>query len=348
MGEDDAGAQKVAGALANRRPSGLAKIKCRRQSGFVASAQGDNAGKPLRQIRHLGDEKIFDLYDWDEVLQEEGEGGKVVVCKPKGEDVECVMKMRAKKGLRKQGCSETFRRVQERLLNLPAHGGVVPMREVLEDTKYYYIVMEKASGGSFFEGLLSEFSTGVVPATEVRRLTREMLESVGHVHSQGMLHRDIKPDNFLMEWREDPDSPTGKSMCVMLSDFDHAEPDWSPATAGKSDVRCGTLAFNAPETFRGFFSERSDLYSIGVCLYLLMTGNMPYDIGLFDEFDFDGTYERMEKAEVNWRCDPWPDQPACEALCRRLLAFNPDDRVQSAEEARRDEWFGELFSPKQA
>lgn len=234
---------------------------------------------------------------------------------------------------------ETFRKVQERLLNLPEHEHVVPIVEVLEDVSMYYIVMEKAQGGSFFEGLLEEFSTGVVPAREVKRLTREMLNSVAHVHSQGMLHRDIKPDNFVMRVTDDPRSPTGRRMSVMLCDFDHAEPEYSPTSAGKYNVRCGTLAFNAPETFNGYFSERSDLYSVGVCLYLLMSGKMPYDPQLFCEFDFVETYERLLKAEVDWECDPWPEQVECQDLCRSLLAFHPEDRLSSCVEAAEHLWF---------
>eukprot|EP00927_Polykrikos_kofoidii_P015186 TRINITY_DN16737_c0_g1_i1.p1 TRINITY_DN16737_c0_g1~~TRINITY_DN16737_c0_g1_i1.p1 ORF type:complete len:445 (+),score=68.40 TRINITY_DN16737_c0_g1_i1:90-1337(+) len=301
--------------------------------------------KPEKMIRRMSDEeKIYDLYEWDEVLQEEGDGGKVVVCRSKvcrEPNVDYVMKIRSKKSLREQGWLDTFRKVQLRTLNMPAHSGVIPTYEVLEDDRFYYIVMEKATGGSFFEGLLNEFSTGVIPAAELKRLTREMLDSVAHIHRQGMLHRDIKPDNFVMMVCDDPQSPTGKSMHVMLTDFDHAEPEWSPKTKAKVEGRYGTLIFNAPETFQGYFSEQSDLYSIGACLYLLMTGKMPYADDLYENNDFQDTYDRMRVAQVDWTCDPWPHQERCKELCQRLLAFDPKDRHESAEQARESAWFNE-------
>ncbi|CAE8624249.1 unnamed protein product, partial [Polarella glacialis] len=185
--------------------------------------------KPRKQIKQMDEEvKIFDIYSWKEVLQEEGDGGKVVVCQPKDSYLDVprktyVMKMRSKKSLQDQSMEEQFRLSQVKLLNLPEHAGVLPLQEVLEDDKFYYIVMEKATGGSFFAGLLSEFQDGIMPAEEIKRLMHGVLEAIGHVHKQGMLHRDIKPDNLVMRFCDDCMSPTGKSRRAAIIDFDHAD-----------------------------------------------------------------------------------------------------------------------------
>ena len=115
--------------------------------------------EPLKTIRQLEGEKIFDLYYWEKVLQQEGDGGKVVVCRPKADEDEkfnFVMKIKSKESLREDLHEEEFVRAQTRLLNFPPHPGVIRLREVLEDETFYYVVMDRASGGPFFECLLQD------------------------------------------------------------------------------------------------------------------------------------------------------------------------------------------------
>eukprot|EP00434_Breviolum_minutum_P016134 symbB.v1.2.014218.t1/scaffold1036.1/size142803/5 len=128
-----------------------------------------------------------------------------------------------------------------------------------------------AKGGSLFDGLLKQFEDGHMPPKEVRHLMKGILEAVGHIHQQGMLHRDIKPDNLVMRrddvWGE-PGSPkvdgSGKGLRVAIIDFDHADPDYlskcSKQSETPSDYFCGTVQFSAPEAFFGSFSPASDLH----------------------------------------------------------------------------------------
>jgi len=307
-----------------------------------------------RDIRHLhANEKIFDLYYWEEVLQEAGDGGKVVVCRPK-QSQSCdvfgfVMKIRSKESLRKQCHEESFRKSMVRMLNLPPHAGVMSLEEVLEDDANYYVVMEKALGGSFFRSLLDEFRDGAMPHSAVRRVLRELLEALGHVHRNGMLHRDIKPDNLVMQLHDDPLSPRGKASKVVLIDFDHADPDFCRNRQTKSDFTFGTIGFTAPETFFGYYSISSDLYSVGVILYLLIAGQLPHDCSSFHNrvHGTPPTADRNWRTELcaslkghpmDWSCDPWPDHSDCKDLCARLLAPEPQDRPSTAEDALSHRW----------
>lgn len=319
-------------------------------NGLTSLAGAMLAAMTRKDIRYLADdEKIFDLYHWDEVLQEQGDGGKVVVCKPKSaanrfSTKSYVMKIRSKESLQKvcHGVEEQFRRVHTRMLNLPPHDGVVPVHEVLEDDRFYYVVMAKASGGAFFPALLKEFGDGVMPATAVRRVLKDILEAVGYVHNQGMLHRDLKPDNLVMQVSR-----------VCLIDFDHADPDWDPSAKAWQSIFCGTVRFSAPEAFLGFYSQASDLYSVGVILYLLLAGRMPYNDSLYEEeferkrqagekskYDWRAAvYERMKEARIDWEFEPWTSQPLCREFCRQLLSFDAGERPRSAEEALTHAWF---------
>jgi len=311
---------------------------------------------PKKDIRHLQeDQKIFDLYYWEEVLQEEGDGGKVVVCRPKEAadttSFNYVMKIRSKASLAKYQAEDQFREAQLRMLNFPPHAGVIPLSEVLEDESFYYIIMEKAEGGSLFSSLLDDFTDGNMPEQAVKRVMRGILEAVGHVHKQGMLHRDIKPDNLVMQVRDDIDSPTGKAKHVALIDFDHADPAWDPSTPTWTNGFCGTIRFSAPEAFLGCYSESSDLYSVGVILYLLKTGKMPYQDEIYNaemrrnqcsptrNFWREHIHKLMKDTKIDWNCSPWPEQPVCKDFCQRLLAFQAEDRLCSADESLAHEWF---------
>jgi len=332
----------------------------------TAKAGNPEQGTPsdYKEITELEEnQKIYDLYQWDEVLQETGDGGKVVVCQPKNEPrspgspshlSKYVMKIRSKESLDQDCMGDQFRKSLLRMLNLPSHAGVLPIHEVLEDDKFYYVVMEKASGGSFFHTLLGEFADGVMPGSAVRRLTREILEALGHVHAQGILHRDIKPDNLVFMRSEDPASPTRKKVKrVSIIDFDHADPEFEPGSASTQTPWCGTVRFSAPETFQGTFSQGSDLYSVGVILYMLIAGKMPYEDSLFEAaLDRRGSsptgrrfnwranvYQRMKEALIDWESEPWTNDPACREFCQGLLAWDPGSRPSSAEEALKHPWF---------
>lgn len=338
---DDLGAAGTASSLLRRRR--LTSLSVDTQSPVAAESFRD------KEIMALGkDEKIFDLYHWDEVLQEEGDGGKVVVCKPKGIVAPSapslfVMKIRSKESLQKQGIQEHFHKVQRRVLNLPPHPGVLPIQAVMEDERFYYIVMEKASKGAFFPALIKEYPDGHLPAKAVRSVTREILEAVRHVHQQGMLHRDLKPDNLVMQ---------GDRVCLI--DFDHADPEWNRTAKGPLEGFVGTVRFSAPETFLGLYSEESDLYSVGVILYLMLTGKMPYDDSIYErelrrrdsygggpsKYNWKGAiHERMKEECIDWSCNPWPQQRQCRSFCQQLLAFEPGQRPSTADDALTHAWF---------
>jgi len=350
----------------------------RRASDPIVTSLADRASQSKRRITKLkSGEKIYDLYYWEEVLQEDGDGGKVVVCRRKSDEskeFKYVLKIRSKKTIAEQEAQSgtQFHQTLLRVLNLPPHLGVTPILEVLENDEYYYVVMEKAAGGSLVDHLLSRHSDGIMPEEDLKQMMRDMLEAVGHVHKQGVLHRDIKPQNFVVRKIEEPDTdepeqngPEGDASPktpkkvverVSLIDFDHADADYSPCSPSpKTDCVFGTQGFNAPEQYLGHSSPSSDLWSLGVILYLFMTGNMPYDVGRLEKeakkehrnFSAEGTtwfhtvYDKMMEAAPKWDCDPWLKNKACTDFCQKLLTFHAQARPQSAEAALLHPWLSQ-------
>lgn len=334
-------------------------LRARRQMRLPNLQPLNNSSKSsqgTRRIQRLeADKKIFDLYYWNEVIQETGSGGKVVVCSAKvsGESSPLlrpsglgthVMKIKSKEDLRKNAAEETFRKAHLKMLNLPPHMGVLPLYEVLEDDAFYYVVMEKANGGSLLGNLVEEYQDGIMPERAVRRLVKEILRAIEHIHNEGMLHRDIKVDNFVVHVDDQDASPGSKIRGVKLIDFDIADPDWIPNSPKKKFREwVGTLENSAPETFRGVFSQQSDLYSVGTVLYLLMSGRPPYDEDLFSldlEVDYlEVAFERLASYAIDWNLSCWKQHTVCRDFCKWLLDFDLARRPANVEEALKHPWF---------
>merc|ERR1711959_42833 len=137
---------------------------------------------------------------------------------------------------------------------------------------------------------------------------------VDHLRSQGLIHRDIKPENIMFKDKTDePNSPK----TLKLIDFDTCQenvPD-SP----KATKIVGTPGYIAPESFTGEYTPASDLWSVGVILYILLTGDMPYpddifgdDLGKHNQVGskyMQDVYNKLKEYKVDFDCPPWPDFP---------------------------------------
>lgn len=216
--------------------------------------------------------------------------------------------------------------------------------EVLEDQKYYYCVMEKASGGDLLQHLVTKHGNGCVPESEMQHVVRQILESLVHTHKHGILHRDIKPSNLVVRQLSSSDGSGSREDCVTLIDFDHADVHYKPGGRDECEYVWGTKGYSAPEQYLGNSSPSSDLFSVGVSLYLLMTGKMPYDMHKMEAEVTKGhnwwlsIYKKMLHTDIDWECAPWPEREHCRDFCKWLLKFSPLDRPKSAWQALAHPW----------
>ncbi len=189
------------------------------------------------------------------------------------------------------------------------------------ETETYYMVMELIEGPSLKEVLTElEIQRSLLPLHEVLRFIRQAASALDYAHSQGMIHRDVKPGNLMLD--------EAQNCRVVLTDFGIAKiVNRNQQTASGGMI--GTPAYMAPEQAMGEAGdERSDLYSLGVILYQMVTGRLPFDA------DTPLGVALMHIGEVV----PSPRQfnpelpSALERVVYKLLAKEPVDRYQKASE----------------
>ena len=222
---------------------------------------------------------------------------------------------------------ETYRQYRERFLQEAraagrlSHPGIVTIYDSAEDseTGEPYIVMEHVSGEA-----LSKITSGSdqkLPLHAALQLTQEIAEALDYAHSQGVIHRDIKPSNILI-------TSDGHAK---IADFGVAKLNQELLTQPGQIV--GSPAYMAPEQMSGGEADaRSDLFSLGVILYSMITGFRP----------FQGNSARTVCFKI-MNVDPVPVTsfehdvpPQVNALISRAIAKEPKDRYQSGAEMARN------------
>lgn len=279
-------------------------------------------------------QSIADIYDFGDEIYSGGAKGRVVVAKRLKDGMEVVVKVRSK-NTNRHG-ERTWRTIMQQVHGIGGSQHVLDIIEIVEAAEAFYVVMPKCNGGELFEFLATETE---VPEAECKRITREILTAVQHLHENNLIHRDIKPENIMFDKDQ---TIIASPKTVKLIDFDTCM-EWTPATP-KSRRFVGTPGYIAPEALLGETSPQSDLWSIGVILYILMTGEMPWSSMVSLEDGIVGSpgaremYNALKAEVLEWDQDPWPEFPLARDLCQKLLAFSLDDRLSTAEQALAHPW----------
>jgi serine/threonine-protein kinase len=223
---------------------------------------------------------------------------------------------------------EAFQRETELMARLNHPNAVRLLAASADDPKAPFLVMEYVQGVTM-QKLLEEHKS-FTPA-RVRRLVAQLCQVVQAAHDQGIIHRDLKPANILVV---DPDTPYET---LKVLDFGLAEMQQPGAGTGRSASGArpaygvGTAGYMSPEQVRGELVDgRADVYSIGVILYQLLTGQMPFPGNNHMEiFLAQATETPRSFAELGMAGRV---SPHVEALIFACLAVELDDRPESAME----------------
>jgi serine/threonine-protein kinase len=205
------------------------------------------------------------------------------------------------------------------------HPGVVPVFDVGQDGKAYFIVSELVEGGSLADRI-AENRPGTQEAV---RIVAEVADTLAYAHGRGFVHKDIKPGNILIDHH-------GRAL---LTDFGIAR---SPGDGADANASFGTLAYMAPEQVEGKTTDhRADIYGLGAVLYELLTGQLPYTA--------DDPVELRRRIVSG----PPPVDPATTGVpvwlagaCCKCLARNPADRYQDAARLASDLRAAHGFHPR--
>ena len=196
-----------------------------------------------------------------------------------------------------------------------SHPHIVPIHLVDEAGDFVFFVMTFIDGETLGERLRSR---GPLKPNEAARVLREIGWALAYAHLRGIVHRDVKPDNILLE-RE-----SGRAL---VTDFGIAGAASSPSTADEQYIR-GTVHFLSPEQASGEpVDGRSDIYSLGVVGYLALTGQLPFDGNNAASVM---VAHLSKRAAPITRVAPGVPRRLAEAV-ERCLERKPDDRWPSGE-----------------
>src|SRR5215207_9050310 len=201
-----------------------------------------------------------------------------------------------------------------------AHAHIVPIYDVGERDGIAYFVMALVDGGNLATRLEHQ---PLRPVDEVRRLLCETADALAYAHLRGVIHRDVKPDNILI------DSGSGR---VMMTDFGIARAIEGATRLTLTGAAVGTPTYMSPEQAVGDrdLDGRSDIYSLGVVGYQMLTGRPPFVAGNSMALLLKHVSERPRPiAELRPEAPP----QLCDAI-ERALRKAPEDRWATAAELR--------------
>ncbi len=201
-----------------------------------------------------------------ELIEKIGEGGMAVVYKAKCRLLNrfVAIKILKPEFVKDAKFIESFRRESQAAASL-SHPNIVNVYDVGKEGNIYYIVMELVEGEVLSDIIKRE---GALPPTTALSITKQIALALSIAHKNHIIHRDVKPHNILIM-----EDGTAK-----ITDFGIAKAVNSATIVNNTNTIMGSVHYFSPEQARGgYVDERSDIYSLGIVLYEMLTGKVPYD-----------------------------------------------------------------------
>ncbi len=213
---------------------------------------------------------------------------------------------------------QRFRREAQAVASL-SHPNIVSIYDVGLEDDVHYLVMEYVEGDNLKNQIREQ---GVVPVDRAVEIARQISEALQHAHENNIVHRDIKPQNILIT----------KGGRAKLTDFGIAR-EATTATLTQTDTIVGSVHYLSPEQARGDTADaRSDIYSLGIVLYEMVTGVLPFR----GETPIGVALKHIQESPAQPSSLNPSVSPGLERVINRAMNKNPMDRYQSAKDMAAD------------
>ncbi|ORX91524.1 Pkinase-domain-containing protein [Basidiobolus meristosporus CBS 931.73] len=195
------------------------------------------------------------------------------------------------------------------IMSLLNHPNIVKMKEVVVRPSHYYLIMEYISGGQLLDYIISH---GKLKEKHARRFIRQIISAIDYCHQNSIVHRDLKIENILI----------ASDGSIKIIDFGLSNL-FSPQS--QLSTFCGSLYFAAPELLsaKAYTGPEVDIWSIGIILYVLVCGQVP-----FDDQNQPALHAKIKRGRINY---PSWLSAECKHLISRMLNTKPSDRATMTE-----------------
>ena len=293
------------------------------------------------------DKAILDYYEVEK--KPLGKGGYGTVYKginKKTGEARAIKKL-PKNGFDKDDYDRFLREIE--LLKKTDHPNIIKLYELYESKHSIYLVMEKCDGGELFDDLITRVENGpMYTEKEVAIILKQVMSAVEYCHNNKICHRDLKPENILFSKKLKID--TGKvdenNNPVKVIKVDEKENpikviDFGLGQNIKPDLasKVGTAYYVAPEIIAGKYTQKCDIWSSGVILYILLCGDPPFN-GPNDQV----IYKKIKEMKFKFS-DKFKDvSKEAKDLIRHMIA--PEKERYSAKEVLEHKWFEKVKTAK--
>ncbi|XP_073795297.1 uncharacterized protein isoform X2 [Danio rerio] len=218
---------------------------------------------------------------------------------------------------------------EPRIHQLIRHPNIVLLLETLETENCYYMAMELCGGGDLMDRICERKR---LDEREVRRFTRQILSAVEHLHRHGIVHRDLKIENFLLDEHNN----------IKIVDF-----GLSNTLKGDSlsvdllNTQCGSPAYAAPELLaHKKYGPKVDVWSVGVSMFAMLTGTLPFTV---EPFNIKQLHQKMVNGEIS----PIPSDISKAAVEFVLSLLEPEPAKRpTVKAAMEDKWLNEGYAKR--
>lgn len=271
--------------------------------------------------KDLVGETTAKFYDCYKVLKQLGAGSYGTVYRVSHKKTNEIY---ACKQLKRNKISDLQKFAQEiNIMKEMDHPNIIKLYEVFEEEHFIYLIMEECMGGELFDRIIDRVEKKkLYNEKEAAKIFKQMMSAVNYCHNQGICHRDLKPENLLL-LGEAEDSPIKVIDFGLSRIFKEVEED---DKKNVMNTKVGTAYYVSPEVLSGKYDEKCDVWSAGVILYILLTGDPPFN-GANDN----DIYRKIKAKKFSFPEKKWSKiSDDAKELIKAMLS-DPPQRLSAAE-----------------